>query len=166
MNDLEEKIEQQDQRSRRDNILLYGIPEPDVTASHGHPEDCVNSVVTSVNDVLENPLQASDIARAHRVGKRREGKTRPVVAKLLRSDDKVAILPKRQELKAKDIGVSSDLTETQRENIRHAREEGYFAYYRGGVLHTEERRNGGDSTDRRQTHSATRGRGGGRGGRR
>ena len=165
LNEVEEKVEQQDQRSRRDNVLLYGIPEPDAD-SHGNPEDCVGTVASTVNKVLENPLQACDIARAHRVGKHREGKTRPVIAQLIHSADKVAILRKRQDLKAKDIGVSSDLTETQRENIRRAREEGYFAYYRGGVLHTEERRAGSVPADRRQTRSATRGRGGGRSDRR
>ena len=55
------------------------------------------------------------------------------------------ILGKRKELKVKGTRFSVDLTLPQSE-IRKANADGYFAYYRGGRLHTEERRTPVDSS--------------------
>lgn len=136
--ELDAKIEEQEIRSRRDNILLHGVPEID--SGSGLHEDCETVFVETVNDVLSAPLQIRDLVRAHRLGKRAPGKTRPIIAKMAHSADKFAILQKRKELREKRIGVSTDLTTQQREEISHARESGLFAYYKGNVLHTEVRR--------------------------
>jgi len=105
--------------------------------------------------MLAAPLQQADIVRAHRIGKRAAGKTRPLIACMARSSDKLAILQKRTELKSKNIGVSSDLTTKQREELNQARNEGFFAYFKGGVLHKETRRQPPD-TSRPLTRSFSR----------
>ena len=149
---IEKKQEQQEIRDRRDNVLLYGVPE---LGDDTH-ENCETKFVQIVNEVLPTPMQASDIVRAHRVGKRAAGKTRPLIARMLRSVDKLNILQKRKELREKGIGVSADLTNRQREEIRRAREDGYFAYYRGGILHKEERRTKPAVAERPRTRSYAR----------
>ena len=136
MGEMDERIEQQERRSRRDNILLHGVEESGENERH---EESVQRVLEVVNQVLEVPLHENDIARAHRIGRRTSGRARPLIACVVRSADKLAILQKRHDLKQMNIGVSSDLTPRQREEINHARQEGYFAFYKGGVLHREVR---------------------------
>ena len=155
--ELSEKVEEQERRGRRDNVLLFGVPEAEDNT--GARENCEEKFVQVANDVLPEHLHVNDLTRAHRVGKRQPGRTRPLIACLRRTSDKIAILQKRRELKAKGIGVSSDLTVKQREEIRRAQEEGYFAFFRGGVLHREERRERRDAPpdrDRPLTRSASR----------
>ena len=136
MEEMNERIEQQERRSRRDNILLHGVEE---SAGNERHEESVQRVLETVNQVLEEPLHENDIVRAHRSGKRVTGKARPLIACVARSADKLAILQKRAELRERNIGVSCDLTARQREEINQARQEGYFAFYKGGVLHREMR---------------------------
>ena len=136
LEELEARLEEREVRDRRDNLILYGVPEAD----NDKPEDGEALFVEVVNEVLPQPLRETDVVRAHRLGKRAPGKTRPLIARVARSATKTAILHKRKELRDKGIGVSSDLTTKQRAEIQHAKSQGLFAYYKGGVLHTEERR--------------------------
>jgi len=143
--ELADCLEDREIRDRRDNLLLHGVPE----AGTDDREDCEARFVEIVNDVLPNHLQVSDIVRAHRVGKRAPGKTRPLIARVARSTLKYTILQKRKELRERGIGVSGDLTQKQRQAIQRARSEGLFAYYKAGVLHTEARRPQADVGDGR-----------------
>lgn len=147
---LEERLEEREVRDRRDNVLLYGVSE----AGSDLHEDCAAVFAKVVSDVLPTPLDAKDLVRAHRVGKRVPGRTRPLIARLLRTSDKFAILRRRSDLREKNIGVSCDLTVKQREELQRARDNGFFAYFKAGVLHTEERRSQQD-TGRRVTRSQT-----------
>ena len=133
--DLEAAIESQNIRERRDNVILYGVPETGT-----NDEDSVEQFTTVVNEVLQTPLRSSDITRAYRLGRSAAGKVRPLLARLARSSYKSTILQRRNELRDRGIGVSGDLTPRQRQEIQRAREQGLFAYFRGGVLHTEARR--------------------------
>ena len=55
---------------------------------------------------------------------------------MLRSTDKARSLQRRKELKDKSAGGSSDLTVRQRAELKQARNDDYFAYFRGGVCYT------------------------------
>ena len=136
--EIDGRQEQQEIRDRRDNVLLYGVPEP--VGEDGVHENCEEKFVQVVNSVLSCPIRVTDVTRAHRVGKRAAGKARPLIARVHRSTDKMNILGRRRELRERNIGVSGDLTVRQREELRQARDDGFFAYYKGGVLHREERR--------------------------
>jgi len=136
VNELEKSIEDQEVHSRRDNVILYGIPESD----HETAENSEKKFTEVVNSVLDDPLRENDVVRAHRIGRREDGKARPLIARLARSTVKHSILQRRKELKERHIGVSVDLTVNQRKQIQQAKQEGKFAYFKGRVLHTEERR--------------------------
>ena len=136
LKEVEERLEEREVRDRRDNILLHGVHE----AEGIEHENCEETFVNTVNAVLPEPITVKDIVRAHRIGKYASGKSRPLIAKMTRSADKLAILRKRDDLKKKGLGVSGDLTVKQREELRQARSDGYFAFFKGGKLHTEERR--------------------------
>ena len=150
LEELERHVEDQEIRNRRDNVLLHGVPED----ARETPEKSEELFLESVNSVLTEPLQKSDIVRAHRIGKQGMNRTRPLMARLAKSKHKYDILQKREELRKKKIGVSGDLTVQQRQQIQDARQEGKFAYFKDGVLHVEERRSNSDSNaDRRYTRS-------------
>ena len=134
---------------------MHAVPE----IAHETPEQSEEKFLQVVNGVLSEPLQKSDVVRAHRVGRRVEGRHRPLIARLVKSSHKYAILEKRPELRDKNFGVSGDLTPFQRQQIEQAKREGKHAYFRGGVLHTEARRapDSNDSgSDRRVTRSRAR----------
>ncbi|RUM93123.1 MAG: hypothetical protein DSZ28_08865 [Thiothrix sp.] len=146
MEELEQHVEEQETRSRRDNVILHGVPEE----THETPEKSEEKFIETVNAVLAVPLQKADIVRAHRIGKQQEGRDRPLIARLAKSSHKHAVLQKRQELRQKHVGVSGDLTVQQRKKIQEARDDGKFAYYKGGVLHVEERHSRPDSGSQRR----------------
>ena len=117
---MEDNIERQEQRSRRDNVILYNVPEAEKETF----EDSEKKFLETVNSVLPDHLDPRDIRRAHRIGKAVSGKTRPLIACMNRSADKYSILHAREDLKRKGVGVSSDRTVSQRAQLREAREAG------------------------------------------
>ena len=151
LREAEDKVEDLERRSRRDNIILYGVQESD---GETH-EDCAKKFVDIANEVLPDRLEVKDIRRAHRLGRPEPEKTRPLIACLQRSADKYAVLGARSQLKAKGIGVSSDRTNKQRRQLQEARAEGFHAYFRGNTLHRSPRQD----RDRIQTRSFSRAQG-------
>jgi len=139
LQDIHEKLEEQERRSRRDNVLLYGIPETEDETY----EVCQNKFVEAVGGVLPDRVTHRDVVRAHRIG-RKTGKNRPMIARLVRTADKLALLGAREQFRAKGMGISGDLTVQQRQMVQHAREEGNVGYFRGNMFITRPR----ESTDR------------------
>ena len=162
--DLEEKLEEMERRDRRNNVILYGVPE----SENEKYADCQTKFVEAVEEVLPGKLKYGDVVRAHRIGKKRGDKCRPLIARLVRTVDKLAVLSAREEFRACGKGVSNDLTEMQRQMVQQAREDGNVGYFRGGRFFTEPRQRSDDTemrtttttaADRRLTRS-TAGRGG------
>ena len=83
INDLEDEIEDQQQYSRRNCLLVHGIQEK--------PKEDVEGLVM---DVLENKLQAgvtkNQISRVHRIGKKRtdQGKPRSIIMRFVSYRDR------------------------------------------------------------------------------
>jgi len=139
--DLEEKLEEMERRDRRNNVILYGVPE----AENEKYADCQTKFIEAVEEVLPGKLKYGDVVRAHRIGKKRVDKCRPLIARLVRTVDKLAVLSAREEFKACGKGVSNDLTEMQRRMVQRAREEGNVGYFRGGRFFMEPRQRSDDA---------------------
>ncbi|XP_048243168.1 uncharacterized protein LOC125376028 [Haliotis rufescens] len=129
-------------RSRRDNIVVYGIPE-----TQGGERETWGECEEAVREVLSDKLEIEDadrdekvgIERAHRLGRRKEGgKPRPIIVKLTRNKSKSEILRQaRSKLKHSQVNISEDFSfpvrEKRRKLIPHlvkAREEGKEAFIR------------------------------------
>lgn len=84
---LSAKIDDLENRSRRSNLIVYGIPEI-VNESN----ESLDSFVTEkiLKEILE--VQSAGFERIHRLGKKMENKTRPVIFKLFDFRDKAKIL--------------------------------------------------------------------------
>ncbi len=79
---IDDELDKLESFSRRDNIILYGVPESDDEKSMS----CKEKVITIFNDTLKfKTWQPCDIHRAHRLGMKRQDvdKPRPVIVKLM-----------------------------------------------------------------------------------
>ncbi|XP_040066090.1 uncharacterized protein LOC120839795 [Ixodes scapularis] len=97
------KIDDLENRSRRNNLIIFGLSElPN--------EDSSKLEERVTKEVLEDKLsvKTNGIERIHRLGKPTEGKTRPVILKLLDFRDKMKILRNCNRLKNEPLSISED----------------------------------------------------------
>ena len=133
MDDVESAIESQERYSRRENVILHGVPE-------GENEEFVNGrkkACEILNDkVRSKHWREDDFLRAHRLGgkKREDGRPRPFIIRFFQCYDKMKVLRARDIFKTSGIRVSDDLTKTQRAELQKLRDRGERGYYRGGRL--------------------------------
>lgn len=97
--DLRQKVDDLENQSRCDSLVFYGIPE----SSDGRETwemrenkvcECIREQFGMQNVDEDRDLQ---IERAHRVGRKLAGKTRPIVARFTRWKDKQTVLEKARE---------------------------------------------------------------------
>ena len=94
-------------RSRRNNVVFYNIPESDDAQS----EDCENIIVNVLKrQGFFRPDYAIEIDRAHRLGKREEDKTRPIIVRFTFYKDKEEVLKKGILFKGCNISASQDFS--------------------------------------------------------
>ena len=102
-------------RSRRNNLVFYNIPE---NTSRDTPEDCEKLVVTELvtcgildaKDIGENNNYITD--RAHRLGKfdKLKKQPRPIIVRMSNFRDKEAILRNARKLSTIKMNVSEDFS--------------------------------------------------------
>ncbi|XP_040078360.1 uncharacterized protein LOC115313979, partial [Ixodes scapularis] len=99
------KVDDLENRSRRSNLIVYGIKEQENENSQ-----TLERVV--VGEILERILsvQIADIERIHRLGKQADNKIRPVILKLLDSRDKSKILKNCVKLKGTHFSIGEDFS--------------------------------------------------------
>jgi archaellum component FlaC len=90
-------------RSMRDNLVFFNIPENDDPSA----EDCKTVIKTFCEKELKmEDIQDVKLDRAHRLGQRRAGKTRPIVAKFNYYPDRERVRQAAPELKGTPYGIS------------------------------------------------------------
>ena len=157
--ELEDRINHQEDYSRRKNIRISGMEEMG-------GNETWEQTAAAVKTLLEDKMQLSDLVleRAHRVGLRREGKPRPIVARFLRYADRDAVMRNGKKLKGTNIFVNEDLCaasqaikSSQFPLLKQARAQGKIAFFRHTKLIIREKND--DNTARRMQPSV--GEGGG-----
>ena len=86
----------------------------------------------------DTPFKDDDIINITRVGKYNSSKSRMVVVKFANAYSKSKIFASRDQLRAKGIRVSNDLTQFQRQKLKELSQRGIFGYYKNGILHQRE----------------------------
>lgn len=107
LNDLED-------RSRRNNIVIYCIEEQE-------GEDIATLKDVVVNKLFSERMQVvvKSVERIHRIGLKKVGKVRPIIARLYDYNEKVAIFKNAMKLKNSKISISDDYSnETRRRRKR------------------------------------------------
>lgn len=134
LNEIRDKADDLENRSRRNNLCFDGIPEQQQESW----DDCEARIQELINNKLgiETPCI---IERAHRVGRKQAGRSRPrtIVAKFLSYKAREAILKARKNLKGTNIYVREDFSDIvnakRREllpKLKEARQQGSIAYLR------------------------------------
>ena len=116
--------EMEDRDRRRDNIILFGLPESDegtISERRAHDETLVDEVFGAIgcDDV--------DIDAIFRLGRNVSGKVRPVKVTLRNRSSKVEIMRKSRDLRTKDkfkrVFISNDKTKMQQSEWSDLRKE-------------------------------------------
>ncbi|KAH7986649.1 hypothetical protein HPB49_025872 [Dermacentor silvarum] len=107
---MQEKIDDLENRSRRSNVLFYGISDSNKSEAWDvykrlAREFCPNKLGISV----------STIARAHRIGRFSPVKPRPIIAKLFNEKEVETVMANGFKLKNTTFSVSRDYSEAVRD---------------------------------------------------
>ena len=100
---LELDLEESQQYSRRTNVLIHGIEEED-------KEDTDRKAHELFTGQLGLDLVEKDIARSHRLGKRSEGRNRPIIVRLLSYRQKKSVYDQKKKLKGSGVVITENLT--------------------------------------------------------
>ena len=139
--DMANQVDDQENRSRRNNLCFEGIPE-DATESWETTEQKLKNILSSN---LQIDLNGTAIERAHRIGRKKRDalKPRPVVAKFPSFKTREEILKNKKRFQGTNIFVMEDFSERVRERRREllpemhkARKEGLIAFLRYDKLVT------------------------------
>jgi hypothetical protein len=102
---LNEKCRISEDRSRRSNLRIDGIPE-NVNETWDETEQKVQNLLC-----VNLGVKGVEIERAHRVGFKKETRSRTIILKLLRFKDKSNILKETRKLKGLNIYVNEDFSQ-------------------------------------------------------
>lgn len=142
-----DKVEYLDNQSRRNNIVIDGIPES--------PDESWSDSEKKFREILSEKMNIDqkhiEIERAHRIGRPLadgEGKRpRSMIVKLFRHKDRQAILSKANNLKGTHIYMNEDFSDAVRQKrkellpeMRAARARGDWAYLKYDRLIVQPRR--------------------------
>ena len=104
-------IEELSQYGRRNNIKIYGLKEEWKAGGSGETaEETVKKVVKLCTEDLGCDIRERDIAIAHRLNKKREGKERSIIVRFVRRMDRNTVIRHRRALKGKPIVIVDDLS--------------------------------------------------------
>lgn len=128
--DLKEKMNDMENRNRRNNVRVVGLAE--------HEKESWSDTEEKVKELIKTKLELDAdtmvIERAHRVGKRETDRPRVIVARFLNWKDKEQVMKNAKKLKSSGIFINEDYsTETVRRRkelypvMMKIRSQGHFA---------------------------------------
>lgn len=142
--DLLKRIDDLENRSRRNNVIVNGIEEDD-NETWDNSERKFRQMLVNNLQMENDDASAVQIERVHRIGKAARGKTRPIIACLLSYKDKEYILKQARWCKPEGVFISEDFSKsvrTAREKMKstltEARRAGYKAFFRYDKLVVED----------------------------
>lgn len=112
VNDLETKLDDQEQRTRNSCLLIHGIEEDESDNTDNH-------VLSVINDLMGlSDITIDDIQRSHRLGPKTTRrntrsanvKPRPIIMKFLNFRKRQLVFKNKSSLKGKKIAITENLT--------------------------------------------------------
>lgn len=146
---LQDKVNYQEDYSRRNNIRINGMEE------QGSGETW-EQTAAAVSSLLEQKMELPgiELERAHRVGIRRDGKPRPIIARFSRYCEREAVMRNAKKLKGTNIYVNEDLCPesqsikmSQMPLLKQARAQGKVAFFRHTKLIIREKTNNAEAAE-------------------
>lgn len=105
------KIDDLENRLRRNNLLFHGVAEDENETWEVSEE----KVVDVLKRKMQHAIEYRAIERAHRVGRKQPGKIRPIVVKFAFFKDRESILRKKKLLQGSKIHVTEDFSQEIRD---------------------------------------------------
>lgn len=131
INELQQRVNYQEDYSRRNNIRITGLQE--------QRGETWEQTCNSVSKLLEETLQLPSLRleRAHRVGPINPSRPRTIVARFEKYGDREAVSRNARKLKGTGIYIDDDLCSASQELkrnqlplLKQARQDGKIAYFR------------------------------------
>ena len=94
LNTVQNGLDAIDQYERRDSLIISG----DVLPRECDLENSTQVIVNTINSYLSVPITSDDINVAHRLGRPKEGQSRPIIVKLMSRSKKAQIVRARLAL--------------------------------------------------------------------
>ena len=103
--ELENKIDRQEQYSRRNCILIHGIAE-------NKEENTDQQAIDFINENLDIKIDEIDIDRSHRIGRydKTKKKARPIIVKFARYNVRGRVFREKRKLKGTGKTITESLT--------------------------------------------------------
>ena len=81
-------------------------------------------IISTLNEKLDLQITQRDIERTHQIGepKKTRGKTRPIIVKFVRYNDRNQVFRNKKELKGQKISVTKSLAKTKMDKLKQAKE--------------------------------------------
>lgn len=111
---LERKLVDLEDRSRRNNLIVFGMQENEDET----PESLAKGVTESVFQKTLG-VTVTSVERIHRMGRKQADKPRPVILKLIDHREKINVLKNCHKFKGGRISVSEDFSVTTRQIRKH-----------------------------------------------
>ena len=113
-------LDRQEQYSRRNCLLIHGLPE-------SKNENTDELVIDTIKEKMGEEIEKNEIDRSHRLGApKNNGKSRPIIIKFVRYNTRCRIFKNKKKLKGKSISVTESLTKKRMEALKKAREDHGF----------------------------------------
>ncbi|KAM7293313.1 uncharacterized protein ISCGN_026443 [Ixodes scapularis] len=103
------RVDDLENRSRRCNLIFYGVPDAEARESNAVSEKRISEICES-----RLGLAAVVMERAHRLGKFQNGKNRALIAKFTSFKEKKLILRNARKLKGTPFSISEDFSQVVR----------------------------------------------------
>lgn len=104
------KVDDLENRSRRNNLIIYGLSESS--------DEDVRTLEAKVRDDIFKKIlgiEIDSIERVHRIGRKQSQRTRPVIIRLFNFAEKTKILSSCFKLKNTQISISEDFSKKVRD---------------------------------------------------
>ena len=113
---LKHSLDRQQQYSRRNCVLIHGIPEQ-------KGEDTDEQALKIIREELGETVEKSDLDRTHRIGAFKEDKSkcRPIIVKFSRYNVRDKVFKNKKKLKGKGYSITESLTAMRMKKLTEAR---------------------------------------------
>ncbi|XP_049269120.1 uncharacterized protein LOC119386531 [Rhipicephalus sanguineus] len=112
--ELEDCLDDAENRSRRNNLIFYGISDPTDSETWNDSEKLI---IDFCSNNLGIPVGPHDFERAHRLGRHSLGRNRPIIMKFACYKTKDSILSNGRKLRNTNLSIGEDFSLS----VRHAR---------------------------------------------
>ena len=123
VDDLNARLDRQEQYSRRNCLLIHGIEE-------NQNENTDALALEIINKKLELDMDEKDVDRTHRIGdkNKKKNKPRPIIIKFVRYNDRKKVFYNKKKLKDSGVSITESLTKFRMDKLGKAREEHGFKH--------------------------------------